>query len=188
MKNTCGTANVPYKMATPVFTTRHGAQGHPAASTRWLQGPGPGVRSREVGCSVALAADGDSLELVSPTRAPPPLARRPRRARLAPATCARRGRLALAPLPRAPPLPPRSLPSRVLYLVVKFSSVALSIKLSRRVGTLTISSHSQICVSAIQRLSTDTSSAIADTSTCSAIADTSTCSANAGVTVAHWLQ
>eukprot|EP00964_Phaeocystis_antarctica_P142909 scaffold108299_cov34-Phaeocystis_antarctica.AAC.1 len=26
-------------MATPVFTTRHGAQGHPAASTRWLQGP-----------------------------------------------------------------------------------------------------------------------------------------------------
>eukprot|EP00964_Phaeocystis_antarctica_P015936 scaffold8826_cov63-Phaeocystis_antarctica.AAC.1 len=41
---------------------------------------------------------------------PSPLARRPRRARLAPATCARRVRLALAPLPRAPPLPPRSLP------------------------------------------------------------------------------
>ena len=41
---------------------------------------------------------------------PSPLARRPRRARLAPATCVRRVRLALAPLPRAPPLPPRSLP------------------------------------------------------------------------------
>jgi len=48
-------------MATPVFTTRHGAQGHPAASTRWLQGPGPGVRSREVGCSVALAAGDAAL-------------------------------------------------------------------------------------------------------------------------------
>ena len=52
---------------------------------------------------------GDSLAPLGPS----PLARRPRRARLAPATCARRGRLALAPLPRAPPapLPPRSLPT-----------------------------------------------------------------------------
>ena len=50
---------------------------------------------------------GDSLAPLDPS----PLARRPRRARLAPATCARRGRLALAPLPRAPPLPLRSLPT-----------------------------------------------------------------------------
>ena len=49
---------------------------------------------------------GDSLAPLAPS----PLARRPRRARLAPATCARRGRLALAPLPRASPLPLRPLP------------------------------------------------------------------------------
>ena len=50
---------------------------------------------------------GDSLAPLGPS----PFARRPRRARLAPATCARRGRLALAPLSRAPPLPPRFLPT-----------------------------------------------------------------------------
>ena len=46
--------------------------------------------------------------------APPLWASRPRRARLAPTTCARRRvRLAHAPLPRPAPLPPRSLP--ILY-------------------------------------------------------------------------
>ena len=50
---------------------------------------------------------GDSLAPLAPS----PLARRPCRARLAPATCARRGRLALVPLRRAPPLPLRSLPT-----------------------------------------------------------------------------
>ena len=50
---------------------------------------------------------GDSLAPLGPS----PLARRPRRSRLAPATLARRGRLARSPLPRAPPLPLRSLPT-----------------------------------------------------------------------------
>ena len=54
---------------------------------------------------------GDSLAPLGPS----PLARRPRRSRLAPATCARRVRLALAPLPRAPPLPRRSLPRPESY-------------------------------------------------------------------------
>ena len=49
---------------------------------------------------------GDSL--VPFARAP--LASRPPVVPLAPATCARRGRLARSPLPRAPPLPLRSLP------------------------------------------------------------------------------
>ena len=58
---------------------------------------------------------GDSLAPLGPSR----LARRPRRGRLAPATCARRGRLAPAPLPRAPPLPPRSLPSGCKYVLTQ---------------------------------------------------------------------
>ena len=74
-------------MATHVFTITQDDRHHPAASTLWLQGPGSGLRSREVGCSVALAADGDSLELVGPTRAPPfgELAERNSPPRLAPA-------------------------------------------------------------------------------------------------------
>ena len=57
------------------------------------------------------ARGGDSLAPLGPS----PLARRPRRARLAPATCARRVRLAHAPLPRPAPLPPRSLPSEYIH-------------------------------------------------------------------------
>ena len=60
-QNTCSTAKVSYKMATHVFTITKDDRHHPAASTLWLQGPGPGVRSREVGCSVALAAGDAAL-------------------------------------------------------------------------------------------------------------------------------
>ena len=60
-------------------------------------------------------AGGDSLAPLGSS----PLARRPRRGRLAPATRARRGRLAPAPLPCAPPLPPRSLSSGCKYVLTQ---------------------------------------------------------------------
>jgi len=66
----------------------------------------PGAATLHAGASVGPRM-GDSLAPLAPS----PLARRPRRARLGPATCARRGRLALSPLPCAPPLPVRPLPT-----------------------------------------------------------------------------
>eukprot|EP00964_Phaeocystis_antarctica_P091739 scaffold58886_cov58-Phaeocystis_antarctica.AAC.1 len=48
-------------MATHVVAITKDDRHHPAASTLWLQGPGPGVRSREVGRSVALAAGDAAL-------------------------------------------------------------------------------------------------------------------------------